>query len=258
MIYEFKKDMLTIKKAQSRAEMGKVAAADAERAITALIAERGEINMIFAAAPSQNEMLENLLASKQIDWSRVNAFHMDEYAGLPAGDPHTFGVYLKEHIFGRAPFKSVHYIHGDAEDSEAECARYSALLDKYPVDVVCLGIGENGHVAFNDPPVADFHDSKAVKTVELDGTCRQQQVHDGCFPCLDCVPTHALTLTVPSLLRAKHLFCVVPAATKAVAVKNTVYGPISEVCPASVLRTHPSAILYCDSDSGRLLHTEEA
>jgi len=250
MVYTQKKDKLVIKKAQSRAEMGRIAAADAEEVIASLIEKKGEINMIFAAAPSQNEMLENLLASEKIDWSCVNAFHMDEYVGLPNGDSHTFGVYLKEHIFGKVPFKSVHYIHGDAEDPEAECTRYSALLAENPVDVVCLGIGENGHIAFNDPPVADFNDPKAVKIVELDGVCRMQQVNDGCFPTLDDVPTHALTLTIPSLLAAKYMFCVVPAPTKATAVKNTVYGEISEACPASILRTHDSAVLYCDADSG--------
>ena len=256
MIYQTKKEKLSIKKADSRAEMGKVAAADAEKVIAKLIAERGEINMIFAAAPSQNEMLENLLASKQIDWSRVNAFHMDEYVGLPEGDSHTFGVYLKEHIFGKVPFKSIHYIHGDAADPEAECARYAELLAQYPVDVVCLGIGENGHIAFNDPPVADFKDPKAVKIVKLDEVCRNQQVNDGCFPNLDSVPTHAITLTIPSLLAAKHMFCVVPAPTKAMAVKNTIYGPISEACPASILRTHDSVTLYCDADSGCYLERE--
>ncbi len=257
MIYQEKKDKLIIKKAESRAEMGKVAAADAEKVIAKLIAEQGEINMIFAAAPSQNEMLCNLLASKQIDWSRVNAFHMDEYVGLPEGDSHTFGVYLKEHIFGKVAFRSVHYIRGDADDAEAECDRYAALLAQYPVDVVCLGIGENGHIAFNDPPVADFQDPKAVKIVELDAVCRMQQVNDGCFPSLEDVPTHAITLTIPSLIAAKHLFCVVPAPTKAMAVKNTVHGAISEACPASILRTHDCATLYCDADSGRYLETSE-
>ena len=181
---------------------------------------------------------------------------MDEYVGLPEGDPHTFGAYLKEHIFGHKKFKGVHYIRGGAKDPEAECLRYAEVLKKYPVDVVCLGIGENGHIAFNDPWVADFHDPKAVKMVELDAVCRNQQVHDGCFPRLDTVPTHALTLTIPALTAAKYMFCVVPAKTKANAVKNTVEGPITENCPASILRTHAAAVLYCDADSGRDLRIE--
>lgn len=244
------KDKLLVKRYASRAEMGAAAAADACKAINAVIRARGEVNIIFAAAPSQNEMLAGLLQS-DIDWSRVNALHMDEYAGLPEGDPHTFGAYLKEHIFGHKDFKSVHYIRGGADDPEAECLRYADVLKKYPVDVVCLGIGENGHIAFNDPWVADFRDPKAVKIVGLDEVCRNQQVHDGCFKRLADVPTHALTLTIPALTAAKHMFCVVPAATKATAVKRTVEGPITEDCPASILRTHPSAVLYCDADSGR-------
>lgn len=253
MVSQWKKDQLLIKKYSSRKEMGAAAAADAEKVIARIIAEKGEINMIFAAAPSQNEMLQGLLSSSCIDWSKVNALHMDEYVGLPQGDPNTFGAYLKEHIFGQKSFKSVHCICGSAADPEAECQRYSALLKQYPVDVVCLGIGENGHIAFNDPWVAEFDDPKAVKVVELDAMCRNQQVNDGCFPTIADVPTHALTLTIPSLTAAKHLFCVVPAATKANAVKNTVYGPITEDCPASILRLHPSAVLYCDQDSGRYL-----
>ena len=250
MVMEFKKDKLTVKRYDTRQEMGACAAAEAEKIIAAIIAEKGQINMIFAAAPSQNEMLQNLLNSNLIDWSKVNALHMDEYVGLPEDDSHTFGTYLKEHIFAHKPFKSVHYICGSAADSEAECLRYSALLQQYPVDVVCLGIGENGHIAFNDPWVVEFNDPKAVKVVELDAMCRNQQVNDGCFPTINDVPTHALTLTIPSLTAAKHLFCVVPAATKANAVKNTVYGPITEDCPASIMRLHPSATLYCDADSG--------
>ncbi len=253
MIKNFNVDRLAVKVYETRAEMGAAAAADAERTIVALLEEKDEINMIFAAAPSQNEVLANLLASDRIDWTRINAFHMDEYVGLPEGDPHSFGVYLKEHIFAHKPFKSVHYIRGWAEDAAAECARYSALLRDYPTDVICLGIGENGHIAFNDPWVAKFDDEQAVKVVPLDEVCRQQQVNDGCFPTLDDVPTHALTLTLPTLFAAKHLFCAVPAPTKAAAVKNTVQGEIGEDCPATIMRRHASATLYCDADSGALI-----
>ena len=255
MVCQFTKDQLVVKKYATRAEMGAGAAKDAEKVIAGIIAEKGEINMIFAAAPSQNEMLSNLLASDMIDWTKVNALHMDEYLGLPEGDSHTFGAYLYDHIFGHKPFKSVHYI-GSGNDPEAVCRNYTKTLQEFPVDVVCLGIGENGHIAFNDPWVAEFNDPKAVKVVELDSMCRMQQVNDGCFPTIDDVPTHAVTLTIPSLVAAKHMFCVVPAATKANAVKNTVYGPINEDCPATILRNHPSAILYCDADSGVYLKEE--
>ena len=256
MMEQWKQDQLEIKKYTTRQEMGAGAAADVERVIAQIIQEKGHINMIFAAAPSQNEMLQNLLHSERIDWSKVNAMHMDEYVGLPEGNPQSFGAYLNDHIFRHKQFKSVHYIHGAAPDAAVECARYTRILQQYPVDVVCLGIGENGHIAFNDPWVAEFQDQEAVKVVQLDEICRNQQVNDGCFPSIDDVPTHAITLTIPSLMAAKHMFCVVPAATKAEAVKNTVHGPITEDCPASILRTHSSAVLYCDADSGRYLVKE--
>ncbi len=256
MLEQWKCDQLTIKKYTTRQEMGTAAAADAEKVIAQIIREKGYVNMIFAAAPSQNEMLQSLLNSDCIDWSKVNAMHMDEYVGLPEGSAQSFGAYLNDHIFSHKTFKSVHYIRGSAEDSQEECGRYSEILRQYPVDVVCQGIGENGHIAFNDPWVAEFQDKKAVKVVQLDEMCRNQQVNDGCFPAIDDVPTHAITLTIPSLMAAKHLFCVVPAATKAEAVKNTVYGLVSENCPASIMRTHSAAILYCDGDSGRYLTKE--
>ena len=256
MLEQWKQDQLDIKKYTTRQEMGAGAAADAEKVIAQIIQEKGHINMIFAAAPSQNEMLQNLLRSEKIDWSKVNAMHMDEYVGLPEGSAQSFGTYLNDHIFCHKQFKSIHYIHGAAPDAAAECARYTQILRQYPVDVVCLGIGENGHIAFNDPWVAEFQDQEAVKVVQLDEMCRNQQVNDGCFPSIDDVPTHAITLTIPSLMAAKHMFCVVPAATKAEAVKNTVHGPITQDCPASILRTHSSAVLYCDADSGRYLTKE--
>ena len=248
-VQQWKKDNLLIKKYDTRAEMGAAAAKDAEDVISRIIAEKGQINVIFAAAPSQNEMLAGLLSSEKIDWSKVNALHMDEYVGLPVGDSHTFGAYLNDHIFRHKTFQSVHYI-GSGDPNEV-CARYTKILEEYPVDVVCLGIGENGHIAFNDPWVANFNDSKPVKIVELDQMCRQQQVNDGCFPNLDAVPTHAVTLTIPALTAAKYMFCVVPGATKTNAVTNTVEGPITVDCPASVMRNHSGAILYCDADSGK-------
>lgn len=246
---QWRKDALTIKKYDTREEMGRAAAMDAEGVVCRLIREKGEINMIFAAAPSQNEMLAGLLSSEKIDWGCVNALHMDEYVGLPEGDSHSFGAYLYDHIFSHKSFKSIHYI--GSGDPDAVCARYAEILKKYPVDVVCLGIGENGHIAFNDPWVADFKDPKPVKIVALDDMCRQQQVNDGCFPDLDSVPTHAVTLTIPALTAAKYMFCVVPGATKTAAVTNTVEGPVTEDCPATIMRNHSGAILYCDAQSGK-------
>lgn len=248
----FIKDKLTVKIMPSRSEMGKVAARDIAERIKLMLEERDEINMIFAAAPSQNEVLASLLEDKGIEWGRINAFHMDEYIGLPKDAPQGFGNFLVDHIFGKAPFKTVNLIRSDAEPQE-ECERYTALLKKYPCDICVMGIGENGHIAFNDPPVADFSDPLFVKPVELDSICRNQQVHDGCFASLDDVPTHALTLTCPTLASATYKFCIVPAPTKAKAVSAMISCEISEKCPATILRTCDNAVLYLDNDSSSLL-----
>ena len=249
----FKADKLSVNIYDTRKNMGAAAAADIAACIKELLGRKSEIYMIFAAAPSQNEMLEALIADKEIEWNRVHALHMDEYVNLPSDAPQGFGNFLRRAIFDRVPFASVNLIGTDA-DSEATCRRYDALLAANKVDIVCMGIGENGHIAFNDPHVADFNDPCRIKKVDLDQKCRQQQVNDGCFSSLDQVPTHALTLTVPTLYNVENIFCVVPAATKAEAVKNTVNGPVSEICPASILRTHDNAVLYTDSDSASLLN----
>ncbi len=251
---EFKKDTLTVKAMPTRDEMGKVAAADIHDCILSLLKEKASINMIFAAAPSQNDVLQSLIAYEDIDWTKIHAFHMDEYIGLRAdqGDK-SFGTYLYDHIFGKVPFASVNLIDSHAMDGEAECLRYAKLLRDNPTDIVVMGIGENGHIAFNDPWIAKFDDEQAVKVVPLDEVCRQQQVNDGCFPSIDEVPTHAISLTCPTLAAGKHLFCIVPAKTKAAAVKRTLEGEINEDCPATILRRHNSAVLYLDGDSSSLL-----
>ena len=249
----FRKDLLRVEVYETRAEMGAAAAKDVKSCILELLGTKETVNMIFAAAPSQNEVLAALAADREIPWDRVNAFHMDEYVGLPKDAPQCFGNFLREHLFGLVDFRSVHYIDAAAPDPEEECARYAALLRQYPTDIVVMGIGENGHVAFNDPPVADFCDPLAVKPVRLDEVCRRQQVNDGCFQRLSDVPTHALTLTVPTLLSGRHLFCIVPAKSKAVAVRRTLTGEIGEDCPATALRRHMRAVLYLDGDSSSLL-----
>ncbi len=248
-----KVDKLELKVFETRDEMGKAAADDIAAAIREMLAEKDEINMIFAAAPSQNDMLYHLCAKTDIAWERINAFHMDEYIGLAPDAPQCFSNFLKRYIFDLKPFKSVNLINAGATDAQAEADRYTKLLLDNPVDIVCMGIGENGHIAFNDPHVAEFEDKKVVKIVELDEVCRMQQVNDGCFEKLDDVPKCALTLTIPTLVSSKYNFCVVPAPTKAQAVKNTVLGEISEACPATVLRRKDNAILYCDADSSALI-----
>lgn len=242
-IKTIKKDKLTVNVYDTRAEMGVASAEDVAECIEKLLAEKDTINMVFAAAPSQNDMLMNL-AEKDLPWERINALHMDEYVGLDKNHPQSFGKYLYDHIFGLVNFASVKYISDYGE-------KYSEILEKNHIDIICLGIGENGHIAFNDPGVADFNDTKLIKEVLLDDVCRMQQVHDGCFPTFDDVPKSALTLTVPTMFGADYLFCVVPAETKAEAVYHTVNDDINENCPATIMRKHDNAIMYCDKDSGR-------
>ena len=250
----FKKDNLEVRIFENRTLMGEAAARDIKARIAALLAEKAEINMIFAAAPSQNDVLKSLVEDKTIEWNRINAYHMDEYIGLDKNAPQGFGNFLRDHIFGLVPFKSVNYIDISTTDPEAEAERYGKLLRENPTDIVVMGIGENGHIAFNDPPVANFNDPKTVKPVKLDEICRQQQVNDGCFATIDDVPTHAMTLTVPTLVAAPYLFCIVPAPTKAKAVYETLNGSIDEHCPASILRLQENAVLYLDDKSSALLH----
>ena len=176
---------------------------------------------------------------------------MDEYIGLSTEAPQSFGRYLKSHIFDLVPFRSVNLLCGTAENLEEECSRYAKLLSDNPVDIVCLGIGENGHIAFNDPWVADFDDPKLVKAVPLDPVCRMQQVHDGCFASLSDVPEKALSLTIPALVNAKHMVCSVPNKNKREAVKRTVNEEISTEVPATIMRKHASAVMFCDAESGR-------
>lgn len=252
MMKETRCDALTVKVYDSRRDMGEAAAREIKACILALLEGKEELNAIFAAAPSQNEVLAALAADGEIPWERINAYHMDEYVGLPAHAPQGFGNFLRAHLFDLVPFKTVNLMDPTAPDPEAECARYARLLEEHPADLVVLGIGENGHVAFNDPPVADFNDPKTVKTVALDPVCRQQQVNDGCFATLAAVPTHALTVTVPALVAAPHLFCIVPAPTKAWAVRQTLTGEVRQACPASILRRRRGAILYLDPDSAAL------
>jgi glucosamine-6-phosphate deaminase len=178
---------------------------------------------------------------------------MDEYVGLRAERPQSFRHYLHTHLLEHIDEpQAVHLIQAE-KDPVHECARYSKLLAEKPIDLVCMGIGENGHLAFNDPPVADFHDPQLVKIVELDESCRQQQVNDGCFPSIDAVPAHAITLTVPALVGARQVCCCTPGERKAKAVRDTLLGPITRECPASILREHAHAILHLDTASASLL-----
>lgn len=253
---EFKADNITVKIYDDRNELGRDAANIAGERIRRLLTEQKYVNIIFAAAPSQNEFLEALREQQGIDWHRVNAFHMDEYIGLPESAPKSFGTFLKEKLFKFLPFRSVNYIDGNAHNLSDECERYTNLLINCPPDMVCMGIGENGHIAFNDPHVADFKDQVMVKIVDLDHACRQQQVNDGCFDSLAQVPTHAITLTIPALTTGKFIYCIVPGKNKAKAVYDTLNGQINEHCPASILRKYNQTVLFLDTDSSSMLNSK--
>ena len=253
MIKSFQVDALTVRVYENREKLGTDAARIAGETLRRLLSEKDFLNIVFAAAPSQNEFLEGLTLEKNIDWKRVRAFHMDEYTGLPQDAPQRFGNYLANHFFNMVPLHEMHFLRGDATDPENECRRYAELLIRYPVDVVFMGIGENAHLAFNDPHVAKFNDPHMVKVVALDQACRQQQVNDGCFDVLEEVPARALTLTIPALMKADDIFCMVPGKTKAQAVHHTLKSDISERYPATILRTHPSAVLFVDRESSAML-----
>ena len=239
-------DRLALEIHADRAAAGRAAGTAAAVAIRNALEKKGAARVIFAAAPSQNETLETLVAAPGIRWQNVAAFHMDEYIGLDANAPQRFARYLDAHLFEKLPFGAAHKIScAPGEDPQGVCDAYARMLAAAPIDVVCLGIGENAHIAFNDPPV-DFNDPLRVKIVTLDEACRQQQVNDGCFPNLNAVPRQAVTLTIPTLLSAGCLICTVPGPRKHEAVKRTLCGAISGDCPASILRTHPNVTMYID------------
>lgn len=244
----FVKGNLAVRVFPTRQEMGAAAAQEGAACLKRLLETRETINVMFAAAPSQNELLAGLVAS-DVDWSRVHAFHMDDYVGLPEDDPRRFPNFLKERLFDLLPFGSVHCMNSTATEADAvrAAAQYDALLRQNPLDVCFMGIGENGHIAFNDPQVADFADPVWTKVVTLDEVCRMQQVHDGCFATLDEVPRQAMTVTIPALMSAREVFCVVPTAAKAAAVERVLSGGVDVACPASILLVHPSARLYLDA-----------
>ncbi|MBN2507498.1 MAG: glucosamine-6-phosphate deaminase [Verrucomicrobia bacterium] len=235
------------------ADMARAAAAAAAAHLRECLSRQGGAAVVFAAANSQVAFLEALGGEAGVDWSRVTCFHMDEYLGIAADHPASFRRFLRERVEKRVRPAAFHYIAGDCLEPLAECARYGALLGAQPVDLCCLGIGENGHIAFNDPPVADFADGRVIKLVKLERECRQQQVGEGHFPSLEAVPAYAFTLTVPALCAARRMVCVVPDERKARAVRAALLEPISPECPASHLRTQGQCTLFLDGASASLL-----
>lgn len=252
----FQADKLEVKLFETNEILGQAAAKSVAEILQEAIAQKGFANLILATGASQFKFLEHL-QKQTIDWQKITVFHLDEYKDLPETHPASFRKYLKERILEKVNPREVHYLNGDAPDVDAEVARYEKLLQEHSIDVACIGIGENGHIAFNDPPVADFNDPKLVKVVELDEACRLQQLGEGWFPTLSDVPKEALSLTIPAIMRAKRISCVVPGIQKAKAVFNTLKQEISTACPATILREHPYAILYLDQLSASELKPEE-
>lgn len=209
--------------------------------------------IVVATGNSQEDFIRSLAQIPSIDWLRVKVFHMDEYVGLSDEHPASFRRWIRTHLVDVVHPGEVNYLSGDALALEEECRRYEGLLLSSPIDLCFLGFGENGHVAFNDPPNCDFNDPLVVKKVRLDERCRLQQVGEGHFPDLESVPAEALTLTCPFLMRSKCLICCVPERRKAEAVRNAIEGPISARCPASLVRTHPRAFIYLDAESASML-----
>lgn len=240
----------------TRQAMGEAAARVVQDEIARVVAAKGRARIIMACAPSQNDYYAALIplarATPEI-WSRVHIFHMDDYVGLTAAHPQSFRNYLKTHFLDHVPVASFNPLQAEAADIGAEARRYDAALAAEPIDVISMGIGENGHIAFNDPPVANFNDPVRVKIVELDPVCRQQQVNDGCFPTVADVPRHALSLTLPVFAQAGLLACIVPTVRKAQAVRDTLLGPIGTACPGTLLRQHPKAHLFLDVAAASLL-----
>lgn len=235
--------------------MGAAAARLVQDEVARAVSRKGAARIIMACAPSQDDYYAALIPLARATpglWSRVEVFHMDDYVGLSAAHPQSFRHYLQTHFLAHVAVAAFHPLQAEAADVEAEARRYAAALAAEPIDVISLGIGENGHLAFNDPPVADFADPVGVKIVELDPICRQQQVNDGCFPRVEAVPRHALTVTLPVFASAGLLACIVPTARKSRAVRAALFDPIGPACPATLLRRHPRAHLFLDEAAAAL------
>jgi glucosamine-6-phosphate deaminase len=249
-IFETKKDMLLVSIYPTNKEMGMAAAQEAADVMRKAIQGHGHANIIIATGNSQLSFLEALSTRDDVDWSRINVFHMDEYVGIPADHPASFPLFLHRHIIDKVKPKNFYPIVGQTKDPEETCRRYEQLLRENPADLCALGIGENGHLAFNDPPLARFDEPKWVHVVRLADSCKRQQVGEGHFKSIEDVPAEAISLSIPALLAAKRVLAIVPEGRKADIVDQTLRGIISPLVPASILRQTAHAHLYLDVDSG--------
>ncbi|HTG44414.1 MAG TPA: glucosamine-6-phosphate deaminase [Verrucomicrobiae bacterium] len=251
---QFKADDLDVRVYRGLEDLADDAAVEVNSLLRAAIEGQGSAAVILATGNSQIQFLKKLVALKGVDWSKVTLFHMDEYLGLPASHKASFRKYLRERVETLVQPKMFHYIDGEAELPLEECERYSNLLRAQSIDLCCLGIGENGHLAFNDPPVARFEEKHWIKLVRLDDACKMQQVREGHFANLEAVPPFAYTLTIPALCSAKKMICIAPETRKAEAVKSALRGPVSTNCPASILRRQRHCTLLLDENSASLLN----
>ena len=252
-VRQFRAGLLKVEVYSSREAAGTAAAQAAARAMRELAAARDTVAVIFATGASQFETLAALTAIENLPWNRVLGFHMDEYVGLPVDHPASFRGYLRERLTQKVAMKEFFEMDGNAPDPERTAREYAERLRAAHPQLCLLGIGENGHLAFNDPGVADFGDPLDAKIVHLDAVCRQQQAAEGWFGTVDEVPASAITLTIPALMRVPKLIVSVPGNRKATIVRRTLEEPISTACPATILRTHPDATVYLDMESAREL-----
>lgn len=252
-IKSFKKDTLQVQIYNTEEVMGEAAAAFVANHLQKAIQARGTANLILGTGASQFSFID-ALKKLPIEWKKITVFHLDEYKGLSDQHPASFCKYLKERILDIVKPGKVYLINGDAENLEEMINEYESLLTAHPIDVACIGIGENGHIAFNDPAVANFNDARLVKVVKLDHACRMQQLGEGWFPTFDDVPKEAISLTIPAIMNCKIISCFVPDARKSLAVYHTLNGEISTSCPASILRRHQDTLLFLDRPAASLIN----
>jgi glucosamine-6-phosphate deaminase len=226
-------------------QMGARAARDGASLIREALDRKGEAAIIVATGASQFSMLANLIQEPDMDWAKVTGFHLDEYIGLPLSHPASFRGYLKERFVDHVPLKQFHYIDGEFNPIEQECERLSTAISRHPIDVAFVGIGENGHLAFNDPP-ADFETEVPYIVVDLDEACRQQQLGEGWFPSFEDVPTQAISMSIRQIMKSEAIICTVPDERKAQAVAAAIEGDITNDLPASILQRHPNTTVYLD------------
>ncbi len=238
---------------KTKGDMGAAAGSTAAGAIRRAIADKNQASIILATGASQFEMLEHLTSVDTIDWSKVTMFHLDEYIGLGPDHPASFRKYLRERFVDRVGrLKAVHFVHGDAKDPAAECRRLGDLIRAHPIDVACVGIGENGHLAFNDPP-ADFETEEPYLVVDLDERCRRQQLGEGWFASFEAVPSQAISMSIQQILKSRRIIVTVPDRRKAEAVRNALEGPVTPRCPASILQQHENCFIFLDEPAASLL-----